>query len=99
MARYEMGLEGRLIDLHSASIVARTGHNPRVGVHPKADGRQRPLGIGRWRTRLFNRPPATVLNEIYERIQGLLVWVSARRNPHQARCAQCGAAKEAVTGC
>jgi RNA-directed DNA polymerase len=53
---YENGLEDRLADLHSRVHRGAFRAQPSRRVYiPKADGRQRPLGIAAWRTRLFNR--------------------------------------------
>jgi hypothetical protein len=54
---YETGLEDRLADLHSRVHRGAYRAQPSRRVYiPKPDGRQRPLGSRRWRTRLFNRP-------------------------------------------
>jgi RNA-directed DNA polymerase len=54
---YEIGLEGRIGDLHSRVHRGAYQARPSRRVYiPKADGRQRPLVSRRWRTRLFNRP-------------------------------------------
>jgi hypothetical protein len=54
---YETGLEDRLIDLHSAYIVVRTGRNLRdeCTFRSLMDGSVL-WALRRWRTRLFNRP-------------------------------------------
>ena len=54
---YETGLEDRLKDLHSRIHrgAYRAQSSRRVYI-PKPDGRQRPLGVRRWRTRSFNTP-------------------------------------------
>ena len=53
---YETGLEGRLSDLHSKVHRGAYRARPSRRVYiPKADGRQRPLGIRPWRTKSFNR--------------------------------------------
>ena len=52
---YETGLEDRLRDLHSRVHRGAYRARPSRRVYiPKADGRQRPLGMQRWRTKLFN---------------------------------------------
>ena len=54
---YETGLEGRLADLHSrVHRGAYRAQPPRRVFIPKPDGRQRPLGVADWKTRLSNRP-------------------------------------------
>lgn len=64
---YETGLEDRLIDLHGR--VHRGGFRalPSRRVYiPKADGRQRPLGVAALEDKLVQQAVATILNEIYE---------------------------------
>ena len=64
---YERGLEGRLIDLHSRVHRGTYRAQPSRRVYiPKADGRQRPLGIAALEDKIVQQAVVTVLNEIYE---------------------------------
>jgi RNA-directed DNA polymerase len=54
---YETGLEDRLVDLHSRVHRGAYRAQPSRRVYiPKADGRQRPLGVAGWKTKSFSRP-------------------------------------------
>jgi RNA-directed DNA polymerase len=64
---YETGLEGRLIDLHGR--VHRGAYRAlpsRRTYIPKADGRQRPLGIAALEDKIVQQAVVTILNAIYE---------------------------------
>ena len=76
---YETGLEDRLTDLHSRVHRGTYRAQPSRRVYiPKADGRQRPLGIAALEDKIVQQAVVTVLNEIYETdFQRLLVWVQA----------------------
>jgi len=64
---YETGLEDRLIDLHSRVHRGTYRAQPSRRVYiPKADGRQRPLGIAAVKDKIVQQAVVTVLNEIYE---------------------------------
>jgi RNA-directed DNA polymerase len=64
---YETGLEDRLIDLHSRVHRGTYRAQPSRRVYiPKADGRQRPLGIAAVEDKIVQQAVVTVLNEIYE---------------------------------
>src|SRR5215475_8155127 len=64
---YEMGLEGRLADLHDRVHRGTYRARPSRRVYiPKADGRQRPLGIAALEDKIVQQAVVTVLNEIYE---------------------------------
>ena len=64
---YETGLEERLVDLHSRVHrgVYRAKPSRRVFI-PKADGRQRPLGIAALEDKIVQQAVVTILNQIYE---------------------------------
>ncbi len=102
---YETGLEDRLADLHSRVHRGAYRAQPSRRVYiPKADGRQRPLGIAALEDKIVQQAVVTVLNEIYEAdFQGLFVRVQAgTQRAYGARRAECGTAEEASeldTGC
>jgi RNA-directed DNA polymerase len=64
---YESGLEDRLVDLHSRVHrgAYRAKPSRRVFI-PKADGRQRPLGIAALEDKIVQQAVVTILNQIYE---------------------------------
>ncbi len=63
---YEAGLEGRLYDLHSRVHGGAYRARPSRRVYiPKADGRQRPLGIAALEDKIVQQAVVTVLNQIY----------------------------------
>jgi RNA-directed DNA polymerase len=64
---YEAGLEDRLIDLHSRVHRGAYRAQPSRRVYiPKADGRQRPLGIASLEDKVVQQGVATILNAVYE---------------------------------
>jgi len=64
---YETGLEDGLIDLHSRVHRGAFRALPSRRVYiPKADGRQRPLGVAALEDKLVQQAVATILNQIYE---------------------------------
>ena len=64
---YESGLEDRLIDLYSRVHrgAYRAKPSRRVFI-PKADGRQRPLGVAALEDKIVQQAVVTILNETYE---------------------------------
>jgi retron-type reverse transcriptase len=83
---YETGLEDRLADLHSRVHRGAYRAQPSRRVYiPKADGRQRPLGIAALEDKIVQQAVVTVLNEIYETdFRGFSYGFRPGRNPHQA---------------
>src|SRR5712664_555239 len=83
---YENGLEGRLADLHSRVHRGAYRAQPsRRGYIPKADGRQRPLGIAALEDKIVQQAVVTILNQIYEvDFRGFSYGFRPGRNPHQA---------------
>ena len=83
---YETRLEDRLIDLHSRVQRGAYRAQPSRRVYiPKADGRQRPLGIAALEDKIVQQAVVTVLNEIYETdFRGFSYGFRPGRNPHQA---------------
>src|SRR5450759_428663 len=64
---YETGLEDRLVDLHSRVHRGAYRAKPSRRVYiPKADGRQRPLGIAALEDKIVQQAVVTILNQIYE---------------------------------
>jgi RNA-directed DNA polymerase len=83
---YEANLEGNLVDLHNRihSGAYRAKPSRRVFI-PKADGRQRPLGIASLEDKIVQRSVVEVLNAIYENdFQGFSYGFRLGRHQHQA---------------
>src|SRR4029077_15118941 len=83
---YEAGLEGRLSDLHSRVHrgAYRAQASRRVYI-PKADGRQRPLGVAALEDKIVQQAVVTILNEIYEvDFKGFSYGFRPGHSPHQA---------------
>jgi RNA-directed DNA polymerase len=83
---YETGLEDRLVDLHSRVHRGAYRAQPSRRVYiPKADGRQRPLGVAALEDKIVQQAVVTVLNEIYEvDFKGFSYGFRPGRGPHQA---------------
>src|SRR6202022_2261338 len=83
---YETGLEDRIIDLHSRVHRGTYRAQPSRRVYiPKADGRQRPLGVAALEDKIVQQAVVTILNQIYEvDFQGFSCGFRPGRNPHQA---------------
>jgi len=83
---YEIGLEDRLADLHSRVHRGAYRARPSRRVYiPKADGRQRPLGIAALEDKVVQQAVVTILNEIYEvDFRGFSYGFRPGRSPHQA---------------
>src|SRR6266702_4742364 len=83
---YENGLEGRLADLHSRVHRGAYRAQPSRRVYiPKADGRQRPLGIAALEDKIVQQAVVTILNRIYEvDFKGFSYGFRPGRGPHQA---------------
>jgi retron-type reverse transcriptase len=64
---YEAGVEDRIQDLHSRVHRGAYQAQPSRRVYiPKADGRQRPLGIAALEDKIVQQAVVTILNQIYE---------------------------------
>jgi RNA-directed DNA polymerase len=83
---YETGLDGRIADLHSRVHRGAYQAQPSRRVYiPKADGRQRPLGIAALEDKIVQQAVVTILNQIYEvDFKGFSYGFRPGRNPHQA---------------
>jgi RNA-directed DNA polymerase len=83
---YESGLEGRLADLHSRTHRGTYRAQPSRRVYiPKADGRQRPLGVAALEDKIVQQAVVTILNQIYEvDFKGFSYGFRPGRSPHQA---------------
>ena len=83
---YEAGLEDRLADLHNQVHRRAYRAQPSRRVYiPKADGRQRPLGIAALEDKLVQQAVVTILNQIYEvDFKGFSYGFRPGRSPHQA---------------
>ena len=84
--QYEQGLEARLVELHGQVHrgAYRAQASRRVYI-PKADGRQRPLGIASLEDKIVQQAIVTILNQIYEvDFRGFSYGFRPGRGPHQA---------------
>ncbi len=83
---YEAGLEDRIRDLHSRVHRGAYRAQPSRRVYiPKADGRQRPLGIAALEDKIVQQAVVTILNQIYEvDFLGFSYGSRPGRSPHQA---------------
>ena len=84
--QYEQGLEARLIELHGQVHrgAYRAQASRRVYI-PKADGRQRPLGVASLEDKIVQQAIVTILNQIYEvDFRGFSYGFRPGRSPHQA---------------
>jgi group II intron reverse transcriptase/maturase len=84
--QYGTGLEDRLAGLHSRVHRGAYRAKPSRRVYiPKADGRQRPLGIAALEDKIVQQAVVTILNQIYEvDFQGFSYGFRPGRSPHQA---------------
>ena len=83
---YETGLEDRLVDLHSRVHRGTYRAKPSRRVYiPKADGRQRPLGVAALEDKIVQQAVVTILNQIYEvDFKDFSYGFRPGRSPHQA---------------
>jgi group II intron reverse transcriptase/maturase len=83
---YGQDLVASLRDLHARVQQGRYRASPgRRAYIPKADGRQRPLGIATLEDKILQRAVAGVLNAIYEAdFRGFSYGFRPGRSPHQA---------------
>jgi group II intron reverse transcriptase/maturase len=83
---YVTGLEDRLVDLHSRVHRGAYRATPSRRVYiPKADGRQRPLGVAALEDKMVQQAVVTILQAIYEEdFQGFSYGFRPGRNQHQA---------------
>ena len=84
--QYGENLEAHLLDLHARLHRGAYRARPSRRVYiPKADGRQRPLGIASLEDKLVQRAVVEVLNAIYEAdFLGFSYGFRPRRSPHHA---------------
>jgi group II intron reverse transcriptase/maturase len=85
-AGYGQGLEANLQDLHARVQAGRYRAKPSRRVYiPKADGRQRPLGIASLEDKIVQRAVVGVLNAVYEvDFRGFSYGFRPGRGPHHA---------------
>src|SRR5438477_7996677 len=83
---YETGLDEKLADLHSRVHLGTYRAQPSKRAYiPKADGRQRPLGIAALEDKIVQQAAVTVLNQIYEEdFLGFSYGFRPGRSQHQA---------------
>ena len=79
-------MEGRLSDLHNRVHRGAYRARPSRRVYiPKADGRQRPLGIAALEDKIVQQAVVAILNQIYEvDFKGFSYGFRPGRGPHQA---------------
>src|ERR1700681_2282641 len=82
----ENGLASRVTDLHNRVHRGTYRAQPSRRVYiPKADGRQRPLGVAALEDKIVQHAVVTILNQIYEvDFKGFSYGFRPGRNPHQA---------------
>jgi RNA-directed DNA polymerase len=85
-AEYGQDLEENLLDLHARVQAGRYRAKPSRRVYiPKADGRQRPLGIASLEDKIVQRGVVEVLNAVYEvDFLGFSYGFRPGRSPHDA---------------
>jgi RNA-directed DNA polymerase len=85
-AEYGQDLESNLLDLHGRVQAGRYRAKPSRRVYiPKADGRQRPLGIASLEDKIVQRAVVEVLNAVYEvDFRGFSYGFRPGRGPHDA---------------
>ena len=83
---YGQDLEANLRDLHARVLRGAYRARPSRRVYiPKADGRQRPLGVAALEDKLLQRAVVEVLNAVYEAdFLGFSYGFRPGRSPHQA---------------
>jgi RNA-directed DNA polymerase len=83
---YGQGLEANLRDLHARVHGGAYRAKPSRRVYiPKADGRQRPLGVASLEDKIVQRAVAEVLNAVYEEdFLGFSYGFRPSRSPHDA---------------
>jgi len=88
---YETGMEDRIVDLHRRIHRGAYRAQPSRRVYiPKADGKQRPLGIAALEDKIVQQAVVTILNQIYEEdFKGFSYGFRPGRSPHQALDALC----------
>ena len=86
MGHYGQDLEVNLRDLHARVQAGRYRAKPTRRVYiPKADGRQRPLGIASLEDKIVQRAAVEVLNAVYEvDFRGFSYGFRPGRKPHDA---------------
>jgi RNA-directed DNA polymerase len=84
--QYETGVNDRLKDLHGRIHRGDYKAQPSRRVYiPKADGRQRPLGIAALEDKVVQHAVVTILNQIYEvDFRGFSYGSRPERSQHQA---------------
>jgi RNA-directed DNA polymerase len=91
--QYETGVNDRLKDLHGRIHRGAYKAQPSRRVYiPKADGRQRPLGIAALEDKVVQHAVVTILNQIYEvDFRGFSYGSRPERSQHQALEVTCTA--------
>jgi len=83
---YETGLDNRIAELHRRVHQGTYRAQPSRRVYiPKADGRQRPLGVAALEDKIVQQAVVAILNQIYEEdFKGFSYGFRPGRSPHQA---------------